>query len=320
MGKTIATLFSGFGGADQGFVQAGYTPVFALDNNPDAVDAYINNFGNHCLEKDVCSFDFSRIKADHLHASPSCKEFSATNHKGSETELDIRCAKAVCRAIAQIKPDTFSLENVKQYANAKFESLRLIKRSLREHGYACNVVIVNAKDFGVPQSRERLILRAWKKELHRPKPLWLWKIWDKEDLRIGWYDAITDLIPTLKPQPLNAWQLKSLAEQGIDPANLTALVGKDGSRKKKGFKYTFALVVPPEKPCPTLKALGGSQHCQQYSIVVNGVGYRISTEAIARLMSFPDSYRFSGVNYKDCMGLGNAVPPLLAKAIAESFN
>ena len=312
--RTFADLFSGYGGATTGFISAGYKPVFAIDNNPDAVETYINNFGNHCLEKDVCEFDYSRVKVDHLHVSTSCKEFSPANHRNSETEIAIRCAKAVCRAIVQISPRTFSLENVKQYADS--ESFKLIKICLRVHGYACNIVIVNAKDFGVPQSRERLILRAWKKELRRPKPLWLWKI----DDRISWYDAIADLIPTLKPQILNTWQLASLKEQGIDPANLTALVSKDGSRKKKGFKHTFALVVPPEKPCPTLKALGGSQHCQQYSIVANGVGYRISTEAIARLMSFPDSYKFSGINYKDCIGLGNAVPPLLAKAIAESFS
>ena len=314
MSKTLATMYSGFGGVDLGFDWAGYTPVFAIDNNPDAVEIYINNFGNHCLEKDVCEFVYSRVKADHLHASPSCKEFSPANHRSSETELDLRCAEAVVRAIAQIKPKTFSLENVKQYADS--QSFRLIRRSLREHGYACNATVVNAKDFGVPQSRERLILRAWKKELRRPRPLWLWTVED----RISWYDAIADLIPTLKPQSLNSWQMCSLKEQGTDPTNLTALVSKDGSRKKKGFCNTFALVTPSSKPCPTLKALGHNQHCQQYSIVVNGVGYRISTEAIARLMSFPDSYKFSGVNYKDCMGLGNAVPPLLAKAIAESFN
>lgn len=311
--KTLATLFSGFGGVDQGFAWAGYAPVFAIDSNPDAVAVYIKNFGNHCLEKDVCKFDYSRVEAHHLHASPSCKEFSPANHGSSETELDILCAHATIKAITQISPQTFSLENVKQYAKSK--SFDLIRRSLRSMGYACNVTIVNAKDFGVPQSRERLILRAWAKSRKRPRPLALWK-----KHGTGWYEAIADLIPTLKAQPLNNWQLASLKEQGMGPTNLTALVSKDGSRKKKGFENTFALVIPSSKPCPTLKAMGHNQHCQQYSIMVNGIGYRISTEAIARLMSFPDSFKFSGVNYKDCMGLGNAVPPLLAQAIAESFN
>lgn len=313
MSKTLATMFSGYGGLDQGFVWAGYVPVMAIDNNPEAVEVYISNFGNHCLEKDVREFDYSRVKADHLHASPSCKKFSAANHRNAETELDIRCANAVIKAIALIAPQTFSLENVKQYADS--QSLALIKERLRGLGYAINIVVVNTKDFGIAQSRERLILRAWHKTRKRPRPLALWQKQGN-----GWYEAIADLIPTLKPQPLNNWQLASLAEQGLSVERLTALVSKDGSRKKEGFKNTFALVVPPDKPCPTLKALGGSRHCQQYSVVVDGVGYRISTKAIARLMSFPDAYKFSGINYKDCMGLGNAVPPLLAKAIAESFN
>ena len=312
--KTLATAFSGYGGVEAGFVMAGYTPVFAIDSNPDTVDVHNKNFGDHCFRGDVCEFDYSKIKADHLHASPSCKSYSASNNKGFETDSDVLCAHAIVKAIAQISPDTFSLENVKSYV--KSESFALIKRSLRELGYACNVTVVNAKDFGIPQSRERLILRAWKKELRRPKPLSL----QKKTLQMGWHDAIADIIPNCKPQPLNKWQLASLAEQGIDPTSLTALISKDGSRKKKGFTNTFAVVIPSGKPCPTLKAMGHSQHCQQYSIVVCGEGYRISTEAIARLMSFPDSFKFSGVNYKDCMGLGNAVPPLLAQAIAKTFN
>lgn len=312
--KTLATMYSGFGGTEQGFVWAGYTPVFAIDNNPDAVEAYTNNFGNHCLDKNVCDFDYSAIKANHLHASPSCKKFSSTNHRGGEDELDVWCAKATVRAIAKIKPDTFSLENVKQYLGSR--SFRLIRDSLLELGYASNVEIVNAKDFGVAQSRERLILRAWHPSREHPKPLSLWKM----NCIYGWYEAIADLIPNLKPLPLTKWQLASLAEQGISTDGLTALVSKDGSRKQEGFTGTFARVIPPDKPCPTLKALGGSQHCQQYSIVVDGVSYRISTETIARLMGFPDSYKFLGVSYKDCMGLGNAIPPVLAKAIAESFS
>ena len=306
-------MFSGFGGVCSGFKDAGYELVGAVERDAYAAKTYELNFGSCALE-DVCDHNYRQVHTDHLHGSPSCKEFSRANPRGGESESDILCSKAFIRAIVQTECSTVSLENVREYKDSK--SFALIKSVLRDLGFATNVANINAKDFGVPQSRERLILRAWLKNSKRPRPLSLYKT----KQHIGWYEAIADIIPTLKPLPLNGWQLASLAEQGISVEGLTALVSKDGSRKKKGFISTFALLIPPEKPCPTLKALGHSQHCQQYSIVVDGVGYRISTQAIARLMSFPNSFKFLGTNYTDCMGLGNAVPPLLGRAIAQSFN
>jgi DNA-cytosine methyltransferase len=220
MTKTLATLFSGGGGFEAGAVAAGLTPIWGVEYDAGVAGAYARNFGPHCIVSAVEDVDYSTLQTpDHLHASPSCKTVSVANKERGETAEDIAAAEGAARAIRVLQPPNFSLENVWGYRD--FESFRIILRALEESGYAFGYWHLNSADYGVPQTRKRLILLASKS--HRPQrpqpshaknPSAQTDLFGSAALRRwnGWYRAVEDLIPTLPESKFAEWQLKRLPE------------------------------------------------------------------------------------------------------------
>jgi len=200
--KTIATLFSGGELFGVGAKQAGYEHIYGIEfDDKIASVARLNGF-------DVLTGDVREVgnyeslpSPDHLHASPPCPNFSVAKQNGGETEKDIALARAVCWFIESKKPKTVSIENVTAYR--KSQSFKLIVKTLEALGYFIDIQNLNSADFGVPQTRKRMILRA-SKQLLRPYPdpvKW-----------VGWYEAIEDLIPTLPETQFAQWQIDRLPE------------------------------------------------------------------------------------------------------------
>jgi DNA (cytosine-5)-methyltransferase 1 len=358
--KTFASLFSCGGGFDLGAIAAAYTPIFALDFDPKVILPYRNNIGDHIVEADVRGYDFEGIKADHLHASPSCKSSSSANKNRGETQFDIECALAICRAITQIAPRTFSLENVMQYVNmkpldGKTNAFCKILEHLQKLGYHFSFRTLNAADYGVPQTRKRLILLASKDYYPifphptHSKPTQQKTLFKLPDW-VTWYEAIADLIPTLKEIQLCPWQKRAFEKEALIKTPLLfhgttrqgsdfdelylkqedqpcfsikateykglpriALIEKVGARSDRPIR-----TVTEKHPIPTLKALDG--RTWESWVIQNGVVFLQSTvECLARWQSFPKTYQFTGVRSVDCTLIGNSVPPLLAQRIMESF-
>lgn len=156
--KTIATLFTGFGGVEVGAIQAGLRPIWGIEYNPKIAAVANKNLGNHVIVADVCRVDPATLeKPDVLHASPVCKNASVAS-KGEEAEEDRETARAVVRFIDTLRPQVFTLENVYPYRH--FQSFKIITGCLSKNGYMWDYENVNAADYGVPQTRRRLILRA----------------------------------------------------------------------------------------------------------------------------------------------------------------
>jgi DNA (cytosine-5)-methyltransferase 1 len=217
--KTLATLFSGGGGMEAGAVAAGFTPIWGIEADPEVASVYARNFGPHCIVSAVEDVDYSTLQPPfHLHASPSCKKASVANKERGESPEDISAAEATARAIRTLQSPNFSLENVWGYR--EFESFKIILRALEESGYAFGYWHLNAADYGVPQTRKRLILIA--SRTHRPRkpqvthsergPSAQSDLFSLEPLRkwVGWYEAIEDLIPTLPESKFAPWQLERL--------------------------------------------------------------------------------------------------------------
>ena len=340
----IATLFSGGGGFDVGAVAAGLTPVFAIDNCPKAAAAYRVNFGNHIVVGDICVQDFSEVKADHLHASPVCKNFSTAKTGAEESDFDLACASAVCRAIEQIKPKTFSLENVRGYKNSA--SFLMILTTLKSLGYNPAFRVLNSADYGVPQTRKRLILlgklgdRPRFPETTHQKPTPQQGLFPKPEW-ISWHDAIADLIPTLKETDLAPWQRFRVERdclvsghntssgwsevQRVDPekpsfvlstnASLPkiCLIEKIGARSDQPLRQILS-----DRPVPTIKALGQDGHWEQWVINYGVKILQTNISCLARWQSFPNWYQFPIARDTACSIIGNSVPPLLAQRILEA--
>lgn len=201
------SLFTGGGLADIGARLAGLTPVWGIElDSSIAAVAQQNDPTGTIHTASVLDVDYAILpRVDVLHASPPCPNFSVAKTGGAETDLDIALADAVCRAIKAHQPQLFTLENVRAYADSK--SLARIQATLLDLDYHVTTVIVNAADYGVPQTRVRLFLIAhaggWM-QIQRPLPA--------KQPWCGWYQAIEDLIPSLPASQFAPWQLARLGQ------------------------------------------------------------------------------------------------------------
>jgi DNA (cytosine-5)-methyltransferase 1 len=197
--KTSASLFTGGDLFGIGATWAGYTPIWGIEKF-DKIASVARLNGLPVMTADVCEVDYAALRRpDHLHASPPCPNFSVANNDKGETPEDIAMAEAVRRALLALKPDTFTLENVMGYRSSA--SFKIITGTLTELGYWWDAENLNAADFGVPQTRVRLFVRASRGLLRGYPPPVKWR---------GWYEAIEDLIPSLPDAEFAPWQLDRL--------------------------------------------------------------------------------------------------------------
>lgn len=222
--RTIRTLCTGGGLFDLGAMQAGYRHVDGWEIRPD-IAAVANRNGLHVQTADITRVDWTALTdVDHLHASPSCKTASLANTRGVESPDDLAVADAICRAIAAHQGATFSLENVWAYRH--YESFDRILAALHQTEFTTDMRHVNAADYGVPQTRKRLILRAVRggrvpplHPTHRQGGDMFHAPW------VGWYAAIADLLPNLPPTQPAPWQVQRLERT---PLYQTTVIGSGG--------------------------------------------------------------------------------------------
>jgi len=209
----LSTLFSGFGGVELGYQMAGYEAVQGFEWDDRIAEAARAN-GLHIKTQDVLKLDPKKLEATYaLHASPVCTNVSVANSQGKEEQLDIDAASKVAEFIKTWTPTkAFSLENVMPYQHTK--SFLIILNALDEAGYKYRFFNMPFANYGVPQTRERLILLAHKDfrpeiptptHTKHPDNLFMAQ-W------VGWYEAIEDLIPSLPESSFAPWQLKRLHE------------------------------------------------------------------------------------------------------------
>jgi DNA (cytosine-5)-methyltransferase 1 len=157
---SAVSLFSGAGGMDVGFRQAGFRIEWANDFDKAAVDTYRQNIGDHITHGDVNEYvdglaRFSGV--DCLFGGPPCQGFSVAGKMALDDPRS-QLVKSYMRAVEVVRPRCFVMENVKALGTlTKFKQVRDELRSLASRlGYRTELVILNAKDFGVPQARERV--------------------------------------------------------------------------------------------------------------------------------------------------------------------
>ena len=301
----VVSLFSGAGGLDLGFIKAGHNIIWANDMYEDAVETYRNNLGNHIICADISSIDEKDVPdCDIIIGGFPCQGFSVANTKRHEEDERNILYKQLIRIISAKKPKFFLAENVKGILSlGKGKVFEMILNDFCELGYPVKYQVLNAADYGVPQTRMRVIIVGVRSDIdfdyNYPEPTN-----DKEGKR-----------------GLPKWIGVSEAMEGIpDPDSNNDLPNHVYSKYKLNFNgYLGHRPLDPDKPAPTVTARGDNKGGVVVLPHPNGQR-RMSCRELATIQSFPLDYKFSGNNSSVYRQIGNAVPPLLGYAVANAFN
>jgi DNA (cytosine-5)-methyltransferase 1 len=167
MERTAVSLFTGAGGLDIGFGNAGFKTVWANDLSADACATFEANHGAGIIRCGEIQNFINEIKnlstPDVLIGGPPCQGFSVAGY------MDINDPRSelvftYMKILEILKPQAFVLENVKALATlAKFRPIReRLIREAKSAGYDVRLLVVRASDFGVPQARERMLIVGFK--------------------------------------------------------------------------------------------------------------------------------------------------------------
>jgi len=333
----VADLFAGAGGFTEGFRQAKFKPVVAIEVDRWAAETYAANFGEHVLACPIESIEVLRYR-DHLAwigkdvrgrsvtyetppidvlvGGPPCQGFSPL---GRMTDWDRRDPRNklwrhYVRILEIVEPKVFVIENVPELlATSEFAILR---RQVLKLGYEVDSDVLNAAHFGVPQNRKRAIVigsRVGEPRLPDEVP-------HRTTVRTAFKGL--PLKPTGKdlhvgrnPLPSSIERYKCIPEGGnrFDLArkrpDLTAECWK---RKKTGSVDVFGR-MEWDKPSPTIRTEFFKPEKGRY--LHPKADRPITMREAARLQTFPDAFAFVGSNLQVAKQIGNAVPVLLAKII-----
>ena len=301
----VVSLFSGAGGLDLGFTMAGHEIVWANDIYEDAVKTYRQNLGDNIVCKDIALVDAADIpNCDIIIGGFPCQGFSVANVKRHVDDERNVLYKQLIRIIEAKKPKFFLAENVKGLTNlAKGAVFQMILSDFRALGYQVDSRILNAADFGVPQTRQRVIIVGVRNDVDFT------------------YDFPYPTHSKTGADGLPKWVSVSKALAGIpDPDQPNDLPNHEYSKYKLNFNgYLGHRQLDPEKPAPTVTARGDNKG----GVVIlphPNAERRMSCRELARIQSFPLDYEFYGNRSSVYRQIGNAVPPLLGYAVAKVFN
>ena len=163
-------------------------PIWSVENDPQIAEHYAANIGNHVICQPAQSVDIRKLDApDLILASPPCQSHSNARSKRLAPRDDAEIGLCILDYVRYLRPRFVLIENVEGWKRS--HSFKAIFHGLHECGYWCDVQVLNTADFGVPQTRRRLILRASREGMLPALPLSVaWR---------GWYGAIEDLIDEL---------------------------------------------------------------------------------------------------------------------------
>jgi DNA (cytosine-5)-methyltransferase 1 len=157
----VASLFSGCGGLDLGFIEQGFEVVWANDFFKEAVETYKNNIGNHIVYGDITQISSNDIPNDFdiLLGGFPCQGFSVANTKRSMKDERNFLYKELLRLIKDKQPKFFVGENVKGLLSMqKGAVIDMIVDDFKSIGYSVDYKLLKASDYGVPQHRERVFI------------------------------------------------------------------------------------------------------------------------------------------------------------------
>ncbi|MES0488978.1 MAG: DNA cytosine methyltransferase [Leptospirales bacterium] len=287
----VLDLFAGCGGLSLGFEAAGFE-TYGYEMDETAATTYNNNLIGHC-EHTTLSTEIEYPDADIVIGGPPCQPFSV---RGKQSGLsDSRDGFPIfIDAIAKVNPEIWLFENVRGMLYKNKEYLNEVISSLSKLGYNIYYKLLNAKSYGVPQNRERVIVIGSKKTFSFPK---------EKDNYVTVNEAIEDLAAQDYP------------ESKVLTPNMDKYIKK--------YEIASKCINPRDlwfdRPARTLtcRNLAGQTSDMQRIRLKNGERRMLLTNEAARLQSFPDWFKFSGSETQVFNQIGNSVAPLFSYHLAS---
>ncbi len=327
----LVSLFSGCGGMDKGFDNAGYTRVWANDFDKDAQAVFRLNLGE-IDGRDITQVPVEDIPdCDIITAGFPCQPFSnAGNRRGvydERGELYLECL----RIIESKHPRAVLFENVKGLLSSKHQSgkklIDVIKEDLENLGYRVNYKVVNASDYGVPQNRERMILVGLRKDIGK---IFVFPPVQEDKSKLTLRNILN--VPESTPSQTSYWpyspQAQNMIEQipeggswkSIPYEKLSPRFQRIRDDMKRYHAPNFYRRFSRDEINGTITASAQPENC---GITHPTENRRYTIREIARIQTFPDDFLFIDESQKDIVAMykviGNAVPCHLAEVIASAI-
>lgn len=335
----VLDLFCGCGGMSLGFEQAGFNVLLGIDIWEDALRTYqFNRKGAKTLCADMSDLkgeDVAKIigntSVDVIIGGPPCQGFSIAGKRIIEDERN-KLYKGFVRMVEYFKPRAFVMENVPNILTIGGGAIRgAIVADFSALGYTVDYKVLLASDYGVPQNRKRAVFVGLNNGDHFsfPKPFTTTKVTSEEALSDLPEYSLNDgseypsmpksdyqKLMRLHSTALNNHQTTVHNQKTID---IISLVPDGGNYKDLPIELQETRKVHiawtrlnSKKPSFTID----TGHRHHFHYLYN----RIPTaRESARIQSFPDNFIFVCSRTSQLKQIGNAVPPLLGKAIAKTL-
>lgn len=312
---TVISTFAGCGGSSLGYSMAGYRELLAMEWDAQAIETFKLNFPDvpiYCGDITKLSVEKCQELAgvqegelDVLDGSPPCQGFSTTGKRQFDDNRN-QLYREYVRLLRGLKPKAFVMENVGGMVKGKMKLIfGDIMRSLKDSGYRVKCRLLNAKFYSVPQNRPRLIWIGVRDDLNlessHPKPQTLRPF----TVRDAWEDVIEDDYGNeLTPRTQRLYWASKQGES-FDKAAMK-LLGKRCDFNSYRLSYA--------KPSYCLTKFG---HLDIGVTCHPTEPRRLCLAEAKRIASFPDEFQFAGTFNDAWQQIGNSVPPLFMRAIAE---
>lgn len=325
----IASFFSGAGGLDLGFQNAGFNVVWANEYDSEIWATYRLNHPNTYLDqRSIVNISPEEIlnqvgEIDGIIGGPPCQSWSEAGALRGIEDKRGQLFFDFIRIIKTIKPKFFLAENVSGMLLPTHKlALENLKALFTECGYELSFQLLNAADYGVPQDRKRVFFIGFRKDLEKkfafPNPTHLG---NQVTLREAIYDLSKSAVPALEGNYTNGETCKMTNHEYMIGGFSSMYMSRNRVRAWDEVSFTIQAGgrhAPIHPQAPKMDFI--DQNLREFKKGYESLYRRLSIRECARIQTFPDDFTFI---YKNLTAgykmIGNAVPVGLAKVVANAI-